>query len=88
VAKEQYAVLVISPWRNPSTGEEGTRFIKVGIAYERDVGGFTCYLYDNVAVSGKLLIAPDLDEQSKSKKQQTPTANQPFPPTGGPSEPF
>jgi len=85
MAKEQYAVLVISEWHNPVTRQEGTRFIKVGVAYERDVGGFTCYLYANVAVSGRLLIAPDLDPD---KKQQTPTANQPFPPTGDPSEPF
>lgn len=78
MAKPQYAVLVISPWRNPNTGEHGEKFIKVGIAYERpSATGFTVYIDAGISVSGKLLITLDNDAVKPSKK--APTAHQPFP---------
>lgn len=83
----RYKVLVPSPWKNERTGDSGNFWTEVGHAYMNHAGdGMTVTIRGNISVTGNLVIKLDTgtpaDPAPATRGRKSPTANQPFPPSG------
>ena len=60
MSKTPHNVLVARKYTN-SNGEEKTEWLRVGVAFQNEKGGFNCEVTEGIALTGRFMILPRLD---------------------------